>query len=330
MSDIDVLGIGNAIVDILAKTDDETLNRLDLPKGHMQLISSEEADRLYDAMGPATEKSGGSAANSCAGLAALGGSSHFIGVVNDDQFGEVFAHDLNAIGVHYNTTPVSGSSSTARCLVMVTPDGERTMSTYLGASVELGADEIDEELVKAAKITYLEGYLFDPPQAKEAFYKAAEIAQGAGRRVALSLSDAFCVERHRDDFLKFIKSKVDVLFANEDEIKALFQVDDFTTAADLIRHEVELAALTQGAKGSMIIHGNISAASPAFDVSEVVDTTGAGDLYAAGFLYGLTHMAPLDVCGSLGALAASEVISHMGARPEADLIKLANQHDLLY
>ena len=330
MSDIDVLGIGNAIVDILAKTDDETLNRLDLPKGHMQLISSEEADRLYDAMGPATEKSGGSAANSCAGLAAFGGSAHFIGVVNDDQFGQVFAHDLNAIGVHYNTAPVSGDSSTARCLVMVTPDGERTMSTYLGASVELGADEIDEELVKTAKITYLEGYLFDPPQAKEAFYKAAEIAQGAGRRVALSLSDAFCVERHRDDFLKFIKSKVDVLFANEEEIKALFQVDDFTTAADLIRHEVELAALTQGAKGSMIIHGNISAASPAFDVSEVVDTTGAGDLYAAGFLYGLTHMAPLDVCGSLGALAASEVISHMGARPEADLVKLANQHNLLY
>ena len=204
------------------------------------------------------------------------------------------------------------------------------MSTYLGASVELGADDIDEELVKSAKITYLEGYLFDPPQAKEAFYKAAKIAQSAGRRVALSLSDAFCVERHRDDFLKFIKSNVDVLFANEEEIKALFQVDDFTTAADLIRHEVELAALTQGAKGSMIIHGNISAASPAFEVPEVVDTTGAGDLYAAGFLYGLTHMAPLDVCGSFGALAASEVISHMGARPEADLVKLADQHDLLY
>ena len=204
------------------------------------------------------------------------------------------------------------------------------MSTYLGASVELGADQINEELVKSAKITYLEGYLFDPPKAKEAFYKAAEIAQGAGKRVALSLSDAFCVERHREDFLKFIKSNVDVLFANEEEIKALFQVDEFSKAADLIRHEVELAALTQGAKGSMIIHGNITAACPAYDVQEVVDTTGAGDLYAAGFLYGLTHMATLETCGSLGALAASEVISHIGARPEADLVKLADEQNLLY
>ena len=329
MSDIDVLGIGNAIVDILATTDDETLNRLNLPKGHMQLISSEEADQLYDAMGPATEKSGGSAANTCAGVAAFGANAQFIGVVSDDQFGKIFSHDLNAIGVKYDTAVSSGESSTARCLVLVTPDGERTMSTYLGASVELGAENIDEDLVKSAKVTYLEGYLFDPPKAKEAFYKAAEVAKGAGRRVALSLSDAFCVERHRDDFLKFIKSNVDVLFANEEEIKALFQVDDFITAADMVRHEVELAALTQGAQGSMIIHGNITAAAPAIDVLEVVDTTGAGDLYAAGFLFGLTHMAALEICGSLGALAASEVISHMGARPEEDLVKLADIHELI-
>ena len=329
MSEIDVLGIGNAIVDIIAKTDDETLTKLDLPKGHMQLISSQEADRLYDGMGPATEISGGSAANTCAGVGAFGGSAGFIGVVQEDQFGKIFAHDLNATGVKFDTPFAGGQTPTARCLVFVTPDGERTMNTYLGACVELGAEDIDEAQVKAAKVVYLEGYLFDPPRAKEAFYKAAEIAKANGSRVALSLSDAFCVDRHRDDFIKFIKSNVDVLFANEEEIKSLFEVDSFSTAADLIRHEVELAALTQGPKGSMIIHGNITAAAPAFPVDQVVDTTGAGDLYAAGFLSGLTQGASLEVCGSLGALAASEIISHIGARPEADLVQMAKQHELM-
>lgn len=329
MSEIDVLGIGNAIVDIIAKTDDETLERLKLPKGHMQLISAEDATRLYEGMGSGVEVSGGSAANSCAGVSALGGSAGFIGVVQDDQFGKIFSHDLNAIGVKFDTPFATGTTPTARCLVFVTPDGERTMSTYLGSCIELGAEDINEDQVKSAKVTYLEGYLFDPPRAKEAFYKAAEIAKASDRKVALSLSDAFCVERHRDDFLKFINQSVDVLFANEEEIKALYQSTSFSQAAEQVRSDVGMAALTQGAAGSMIIHGETTAAAPSFAIDEVVDTTGAGDLYAAGFLFGLTQDLPLEVCGSLGGMAASEIISHLGARPEADLIELAKSHKLL-
>lgn len=329
MSDIDVVGVGNAIVDIIARCDEKTLTDLDLPKGHMQLISSEDADRLYDAMGPAVEISGGSAANTCAGIGAFGGKTGFIGVVNEDQFGKVFAHDLNAIGVKFDTPFTTGDTPTARCLVFVTPDGERTMNTYLGSCVELGPEDLNEDLIKSSKVTYLEGYLFDPPRAKEAFFKASEIAEKAGQRVALSLSDGFCVDRHRDDFLKFIKKHVDILFANEDEIKALYEVDDFANAADQIRHDVELAALTQGAKGSMILHGNATMAAPSIPVDAVVDTTGAGDLYAAGFLYGFTQGKALDICGSLGAVAASEIISHIGARPEANLVELAKKNELL-
>lgn len=329
MSNIDVVGVGNAIVDIIARCDEKTLTDLDLPKGHMQLISSEDADRLYDAMGPAVEISGGSAANTCAGIGAFGGKTGFIGVVNEDQFGKVFAHDLNAIGVKFDTPFTTGDTPTARCLVFVTPDGERTMNTYLGSCVELGPEDLNEDLIKSSKVTYLEGYLFDPPRAKEAFFKASEIAEKAGQRVALSLSDGFCVDRHRDDFLKFIKKHVDILFANEDEIKALYQTDDFANAADQIRHDVELAALTQGAKGSMILHGNATMAAPSIPVDAVVDTTGAGDLYAAGFLYGFTQGKALDICGSLGAVAASEIISHIGARPEANLVELAQKNELL-
>ncbi len=329
MSNIDVVGVGNAIVDIIARCDEKTLTDLDLPKGHMQLISSEDADRLYDAMGPAVEISGGSAANTCAGIGAFGGKTGFIGVVNEDQFGKVFAHDLNAIGVKFDTPFTTGDTPTARCLVFVTPDGERTMNTYLGSCVELGPEDLNEDLIKSSKVTYLEGYLFDPPRAKEAFFKASEIAEKAGQRVALSLSDGFCVDRHRDDFLKFIKKHVDILFANEDEIKALYQTDDFANAADQIRHDVELAALTQGAKGSMILHGNATMAAPSIPVDAVVDTTGAGDLYAAGFLYGFTQGKALDICGSLGAVAASEIISHIGARPEANLVELAKANELL-
>lgn len=329
MSDYDVIGIGNAIVDILARCDDEVLENLSLPKGHMQLISAEEADRLYAGMGPAVEISGGSAANSCAGVAALGGKAAFIGSVQDDQFGKVFHHDLNAIGVDFSTPFAPGETPTARCLVFVTPDGERTMNTYLGACAELGPEDLDEARIAAAQVTYLEGYLFDPPRAKEAFYKAAGIAKAAGRKVALSLSDAFCVERHRDDFLAFIRKDVDILFANQDEIQALYQVDKFEDAADSARADVELAALTQGIDGSFIIHGDSSMAVPSFKVDEVVDTTGAGDLYAAGFLFGLTHGKSLDVCGSLGGLAAAEVISHIGARPEANLIEISKANQLL-
>ncbi|GJM03391.1 MAG: adenosine kinase [Rhodomicrobium sp.] len=329
MSDHDVIGIGNAIVDIIARCDDDVLTKLNLPKGNMQLISAEEADRLYNGMGPAVEISGGSAANTCAGIAALGGKSSFIGSVKDDQFGKVFHHDLNAIGVTFNTGFATGDTPTARCLVFVTPDGERTMNTYLGACAELGPEDLDEDMIRGAKISYLEGYLFDPPRAKEAFMKTAAIAKQAGNRVALTLSDAFCVERHREDFLNFIRRDVDILFANEDEIKALYQVDQFEDAADNARHDVELAALTQGIDGSFIIHGNAATAVPSFRVESVMDTTGAGDLFAAGFLYGFTQGKSLDICGSLGALAAAEVISHIGARPEANLIEISKANNLL-
>lgn len=329
MSELDVIGIGNAIVDIIARCDDAVLTELNLPKGHMQLISAEEADRLYDGMGPAVEVSGGSAANSCAGISALGGKAAFTGVVNNDQFGKIFKHDLNAFGVKFDTAFAGGETPTARCLVFVTPDGERTMNTFLGACAELSPEHLDEALIKSAKVTYLEGYLFDRPEAKEAFFKAAEIAKGAGHRVALSLSDAFCVERHRDDFMKFIRGHVDVLFANADEIKSLYQVASFDEAAEASRHDVELAALTQGIEGSFIIHGNATMAVPSYKVDNVVDTTGAGDLYAAGFLYGFTNFKNLDTCGSLGSIAAAEVISHFGARPEGDLREIAKANQLL-
>lgn len=329
MAEVDVLGIGNAIVDIIATCDDALLSELKLPKGNMQLVSSEDADRLYESMGPAVESSGGSAANTCAGIGAFGGKTSFIGVLNDDQFGRIFAHDLKAIGVDFNSPFNEGTTPTARCLVFVTPDGERTMNTYLGACVELGVEDIIEDQVKAAKVIYLEGYLFDPPRAKEAFYKAAEIANAAGNKVALSLSDAFCVERHRDDFFPFIKKHVDILFANEEEIKALYQTEDFATAADRVRHDVELAALTQGAKGSMVVNGADTMAAPSMPVEKLVDTTGAGDLYAAGFLYGYTQGQSMEICGSLGALAASEVISHIGARPKVSLAELAKKNGLI-
>lgn len=329
MADYDVIGIGNAIVDIIARCDDEVLTKLDLPKGNMQLIDAEQADRLYDGMGPAVEISGGSAANTCAGIAALGGKAAFTGSVKDDQFGKVFHHDLNAIGVDFDTPYAPGDTPTARCLVFVTPDGERTMNTYLGACAELGPEDLDEAKIRNAKVTYLEGYLFDPPRAKEAFFQAATIAKQAGNRVALTLSDAFCVERHRDDFLKFIRRDVDILFANEDEVKALYQTDEFETAAEYARYDVELAALTQGIEGSFIMHGNAATAVPSFKVEEVVDTTGAGDLYAAGFLHGFTQGLSLEICGSLGSLAAAEIISHIGARPEADLIEISKANNLL-
>ncbi|MCF6199227.1 MAG: adenosine kinase [Hyphomicrobiaceae bacterium] len=327
----DVLGIGNAIVDVLARCEDQFLSDNNLPKGHMRLIDTAEADRLYEVMGPAMEVSGGSAANSMAGLASFGGKAAFIGKVADDHLGEVFGHDLRAAGVGYETKAAtqSGRAPTARCMIFVTPDGERTMNTFLGTSTELGVKELHAQLIKDALVTYLEGYLFDPPEAKEAFVEAARIAGEAGRKVALSLSDGFCVDRHRAAFRTLIAGGVDILFANEDELLSLYETEDFDKACKLARAECELIAVTRGAMGSVIITPDERIIVPAEPVSEVVDTTGAGDLYAAGFLYGYANDLDLTRCGRLAALAASEIISHMGARPEHKLDQLARDKGIL-
>lgn len=317
----DILGIGNAIVDVVAATDDQFLSRHDMHKGAMQLIDADQADRLYAAMPPGIESSGGSAANTCAVAANLGARVAYIGKVADDQLGQVFRHDITAAGVDFHTSPLSGGAPTARCLILVTPDGQRTMNTFLGACVALDAADVHPSLVSRAKVTYLEGYLFDPPAAQAAFYKAADAAHAADRQVALSLSDPFCVNRHRDAFRKLVASHVDILFANEAEITALYETNTFEEAAQLARAEVDLAALTRSEAGSLIIHGNDTihvAAHP----TKVVDTTGAGDAYAAGFLAGYTRGKPLAECGRIASIAAAEIISHYGARPETDLKKL--------
>lgn len=321
-SRLDVLGIGNAIVDVIAHADDAFLASHDLPKGGMTLIDAERAHALYEAMGPGRESSGGSAANTLAGLAALGGRGAFIGKVRNDQLGGIFRHDMRAIGTHYDTPAAETGAPTARCLILVTPDAQRTMATFLGASTELGPGEIDETLVQDAKITYLEGYLWDAPPAKEAFVKAAEAAHAAGKRVALSLSDPFCVERHRQSFRDLLEGHVDLLFANEAEIKSLYQVDTFDEALQLVRGHCEVAALTRSEKGSVILSGEEVHVVDAEPVGKVVDTTGAGDLYAAGFLYGFTQGHDLYDCGRMGAICAGEVISRVGARPETPLKEL--------
>jgi sugar/nucleoside kinase (ribokinase family) len=319
----DVVGIGNAIVDIIGRCNDAFLAEHGAAKGHMRLVEADTVKRLYDAMGPAIEMSGGSVANTMVGIAAFGGKAAFIGKVADDEFGRIFSHDIQAAGVTFTTPPASGRAPTARSLILVTPDGERTMSTFLGVSPELDHGEVDAELIRSAGVVYLEGYLFDRPEAKAAFRQAAEIAVKAGRRVALSLSDSFCVDRHRSEFLELIRSHVDILFANESEILALYQAKTFEEAARLARGDTKLAVLTRGPKGSVIFSGEKAATVAPEPVRTVVDTTGAGDLYAAGFLYGLTAGKPIETCGRLGSLAASEVISHMGARPEQPLAKLA-------
>ena len=322
----DVLGIGNAIVDVLSHADNDFLGRHNLAKGAMTLIDEATAERLYGDMGPAVEVSGGSAANTIAGLASLGGTCAFFGKVREDQLGQVFAHDMRAMGVHYETSAAFDGPSTARCMVLVTPDAERTMQTYLGASINLSPEDIDEAVVAAAKVTYLEGYLWDPTLAKEAFRKAAKVAQDAGQAVALSLSDPFCVDRHRDDFLDLVKGHVDVLFANEDEIKALYEVDNFDDALQAVRGDCKIAALTRSAKGSVVVNGDEVHVIDAEKVDKVLDTTGAGDAYAAGFLHGLAvENTDLARCAHLGNVAAAEVIGHMGARPETPLGELVKK-----
>jgi sugar/nucleoside kinase (ribokinase family) len=323
----DVLGIGNAIVDVIARTDDDFLARQSVHKGTMALIDEARAAAIYDAMGPAVEVSGGSAANTIAGVASLGSRAAFVGKVKDDELGRVFAHDIRAAGVAYETPPASTGPSTARCYVLVTADGERTMNTYLGAAQDLHPNDIDAEAVAAAGITYLEGYLWDPPKAKEAFLKAAEIAHGAERDVALTLSDAFCVDRYRAEFRNLIRSgTVDLVFANERELHSLYETADFDTALGALRNDAKLAVVTRSEKGCLVVSREETAAVPASPVARVVDATGAGDLFAAGFLVGLSRGTDYRSAARLGALAAAEVIQHLGARPETSLKVLARDN----
>jgi sugar/nucleoside kinase (ribokinase family) len=320
---LDVVGIGNALVDVLSHESHEFLVEHDLAAGAMELIDTARAESLYAAMGPAVEISGGSAANTLVGVSSLGGSAGFIGRVADDELGAVFGHDIRAAGVEFVARPAAGGEPSGRCLIMVTPDAQRTMNTYLGASAQLGPDDVDRNLVERAQILYLEGYLWDEPDAKDAYRLAARTAHEAGNRVAFTLSDAFCVDRHRHEFLELVESEVDVLFANEAEITSLYEVDGFDDALQRVQHHCEIAALTRSERGAVIVARDEVHVVDATRVDGVVDTTGAGDQFAAGFLYGLTHGYDLGTAARLGALAAGEVISHLGARPEASLAELA-------
>ena len=319
---VDAVGIGNAIVDVLSHAETAFFEREGLPKGTMTLIDGARAEALYANMGPGVEVSGGSAANSMAGLAALGGRAAFIGKVRDDQLGGIFRHDIRAAGVAFDTSAATEGAPTARCLIFVTSDAQRTMGTFLGASVDLGPEDIDEDLITRAKVTYLEGYLWDKPRAKEAFLKAAEVAHGAGRKVALSLSDPFCVERHRAEFRDLVDGHVDLVFANEHEICSLYEVTAFDDALQAVRGSCEVAALTRSEKGAVVLRDGEVHVVDAEPADKVVDTTGAGDLFAGGFLYGYTQGRGLYDCARIGAIAAAEVISHFGARPEASLADL--------
>ncbi len=318
---IDVLGIGNAIVDVLARADDGFLAKHNLAKGSMNLIDAARADSLYRAMGPGVECSGGSAANTIAGVASLGGKGGYIGKVKADQLGQVFAHDIRAMGVAFNSAPAKEGAPTARCLIHVTPDGQRTMQTFLGACVELGPEDVDPDEVAGAEVTYLEGYLWDPPRAKDAFRKAIRAARAAGRRTALSLSDGFCVDRHRREFLQLVQGDIDILFANEAEILSLFEAKDFDEALQEARKLPAIVALTRSEKGSVVIDakGDDVHVVDAAKIGRLVDTTGAGDLYASGFLFGFTRGRPLADCARLGGLCAAEIIQQMGARPQVPL-----------
>lgn len=327
---LDILAIGNAIVDVLSQAEDRVLTDHGLHKGTMALIDEDRAQALYGAMGQAVIVSGGSAANTAVGAAALGARTGFVGKVRDDEAGRLFAHDLKAVGVAFGTKPATDGPATARSFILVTPDGERTMNTYLGAGQGLGADDIDEATVASARIVYMEGYLWDPPAAKDAFRKAVRIAHAAGNRVALSLSDPFCVDRYRAEFLELVRNgSVDILFANIHELKSLYETGDEEAALEALRAERILGVVTRSAEGALVVSPDGTEAVPAFPVETVKDTTGAGDLFAAGFLAGLAHGLSGRDCARLGALAAAEVIGHLGARPQADLAALARQEDLL-
>jgi sugar/nucleoside kinase (ribokinase family) len=328
---IDVLAIGNAIVDVLTMTDDAFLDAHRLVKGSMQLVDADQAEALYAAMGSGTETSGGSAANTAVGVASLGGRAAFVGKVRDDQLGAVYVHDLNAIGVAFTvaTAPASHAEPTGRCLVLVTPDGERTMNTHLGIAALVTVDDIDPDLVAAAQVVFAEGYLWDSPSAQEAILRAIELAKGSGTQVGFSLSDGFCVDRHREAFLELVEGHVDILFANEAEICSLHETTSFEEAVAATNTMVPLAFLTRSERGSLVVAGDEIHAVEAAPVAAVVDTTGAGDLYAAGALFGLTNGADLPTCARLGSLAAGEVLGHLGPRPLHDLRALADEAGLL-
>lgn len=324
-----VTGIGNALVDVLATATDAFLDEQDrahgMKRGSMNLINERRAIELYSAMGPAREVSGGSAGNTMAAYASLGGKGAYIGKVADDQLGDIFKHDMRAIGVHYDTTPLAVGPETGRSMILITPDGQRTMNTFLGAAVELKPDDIDEEIIAASAVTYLEGYLYDPPLAMQAFQKAATIAHRAGRKVSLSLSDPFCVARHREDFLDLVDNHVDILFGNEEEIMSLYQVTDWNDIPALVQDKCDIVVLTRSEKGSVIFRNGNTFTIDAEPVARVVDTTGAGDAYAAGFLFGYTQELTMEACGRIASIAAAEVISHIGPRPESSLAALIAQ-----
>jgi sugar/nucleoside kinase (ribokinase family) len=325
----DVLGIGNAIVDVIARTEEDFLLRHGMRKGTMALIDETRAQAIYDAMGQTVETSGGSAANTTVGLASLGARAAFVGKIKDDGLGRAFAHDIRAAGVAFDTAPAAGGTSTGRCYVLVTPDGERTMNTFLGAAQDLHPNDLDADTIAASAVIYLEGYLWDPNNAKDAFLKAAKIAHDSGRKVALSLSDAFCVDRWRDEFLQLMRSRtIDLIFANEAELRSLYQSSDFDAAVRALRADIDVAVVTRSEKGCLVVGPEGAEAVPAFPVERVVDTTGAGDLFAAGFLSGLARGADDRTCGRLGALAAAEAIGHLGARPETSLKDLARENGL--
>jgi len=319
----DVIAIGNAIVDVMAPCDDELIEELQLNRGGMTLVDTARAQELYDAMGPAREISGGSAANTLAGLAALGAQCAFIGQVAADQLGEVFAHDIHAVGIDFDTAPRAEEPPTARCLIFVTPDGQRTMNTFLGASQFLPAAALDEEAIGSASILYLEGYLWDPEEPRAAMRRAIEHARAAGRKVAFTLSEVFVIDRHGDDFRSLIDDGlIDVLFANHLELAALTGEDDFEAGIAALESKVPTLVVTRSAEGAVAVSNGTRAEVPAEPIEQVVDTTGAGDLFAAGFLFGHVRGEPLERCLRRGAIAAAEIISHYGARPEADLQKL--------
>ncbi len=319
---LDVVGVGNAIVDVIATVDEEFITEHSLAKGAMTLIDSDRATSLYDSMPPGIEASGGSAANTMAGVASLGGVAAYIGKVRADQLGEVFAHDLRAAGVGFDVAPSPSGDPTARCLIQVTPDAERTMNTFLGISAVLAPEDIDEALVASAAITYCEGYLYDTDVAKAAIRRAMDVASEAGRTVSMTLSDSFCVDRHRREWLDLFSDKVDLVFANESEITSLFETDDFDAAARKITDLVPMAAITRSAKGSVVVTPDDTIVVPASVVEQLVDATGAGDLYASGFLHGIATGASLQRCAEMGSIAAGEIISHIGARPHVSLSSL--------
>ncbi len=330
MATYDVLTIGNAIVDIISRCEDSFLTDNAITKGAMNLIDGERAELLYSRMGPAVEASGGSAGNTAAGVASFGGRAAYFGKVAKDQLGEIFAHDIRAQGVYFQTAPLEAGAPTARSMIFVTPDSERSMNTHLGACVELGPEDVEEQVVAEARVTYFEGYLWDPPRAKEAILDCARIAHAHGREMSMTLSDSFCVGRYRGEFLDLMRSgTVDIVFANRDEALSLYETEDFDLALTKIAADCKLAAVTMSEEGAVIVRGEERIPVPATAIHQLVDTTGAGDLFAAGFLHAYTQGRSLEDCGRFGCLAAGIVIQQIGPRPMLSLAEAAKKAGLV-